>query len=341
MKSFAGSMLLASSLLFSGAVLAADATPDQVYQAAQAGNYRQAQEMMDQILRDHPNSAKAHFVQAELLGKQGKLQQAQVELNNALRLDPDQRFAKPGAVDELRTRISSGSSSNGASHASSAGTFGGIPWGMVLGIAALVIVVSLMLQARRRAAYAAANGNPYGNGGAAGGVTPYGGPPPMGPNGYGPQGGYGYPGAGGPGQAGGGLGSGIMGGLATGAAVGAGVVAGEALMNRVLHGGSSAAAGSAGDANATRDTATGATDSNYDMGGKDFGLRDANSWDDDGPTRKLQGNDDDGNGQTWNIDYPWKNNSDSSSDSGGGDSWDSGGGDSWDSGGGSSDDDWT
>lgn len=332
-KSFAGSLLLATCLLFSGSVLAADATPDQVYQAAQAGNFRQAQEMMDQILRDHPNSAKAHFVQAELLGKQGKLQQAQVELNNALRLDPDQRFAKPGAVDELRTRISSSNVSNGASHAG--GTFGGIPWGMVLGIAAVVIVVSLMLQARRRAAYAAANRNPYDYGGGTRGATPYGGPPPMGPNGYGPQGGYGYPGNAGPGQAAGGLGSGIMGGLATGAAVGAGVVAGEALMNRVLHGGSSGAAGSGvsgSDANATRDTSANATDASYDMGGKDFGLRDADSWDDADPTRKLKGNDDDGNGQTWNIDYPWNNSSDSSSDSGG---------DSWDSGGGSSDDDWT
>jgi len=326
-KSFAGSLLLAACMLFSGSVLAADATPDQVYQAAQAGNYRQAQEMMDQILRDHPNSAKAHFVQAELLAKQGKLPQAQAELNNALRLDPNQRFAKPGAVDELRTRISAASS--GVSHAG--GTFGGIPWGMVLGIAAVVIIASLVLQARRRAAYAAAGRGPYDYGGGMRGSTPYGGQPPMGPTQYGGQGSYGYPGGAGPGQAGGGLGSGIMGGLATGAAVGAGVVAGEALMNRVLHGGSS---GTAVDTGGARDTASAsnAADSSYDMGGKGFGLRDANSWDDDDPTRKLKGNDDDGNGQTWNIDYPWNNSSDSSGDSGGGDSWDSGGG---------SDDDWT
>ncbi|ALM82471.1 lipopolysaccharide assembly protein LapB [Bordetella sp. N] len=316
-KSLAGSLVLAACLLFSGSVLAADATPDQVYQAAQAGNLKQAQEMMDQILRDHPNSAKAHFVEAELLGKQGKLQQAQAELNTALRLDPNQRFAKPGAVDELRTLISSGS---GASHAR--GTFGGIPWGMVLGIAALVIVASLVLQARRRAAYAAANQQgPYDYGGGMR-ATPYGGPPPGGP-----QGGYGYPGGVAPGQSAGGLGSGIMGGLATGAAVGAGVVAGEALMNRVLHGGSAGAAGTGVDTGAAQNGG----DAGYDMGGKDFGLRDAGGWDDDDPTRKLKNNDS-GDGQTWNIDYPW-NNSDSSNDSGGGDSWDSGGG--------SSDDDWT
>ncbi|OZI34353.1 hypothetical protein CAL29_12565 [Bordetella genomosp. 10] len=320
-KSFAGSLLLAACLFASGSVLAAEATPDQVYQAAQAGNYRQAQEMMDQILRDHPNSAKAHFVEAELLGKQGKLQQAQAELNTALRLDPDQRFARPGSVDELRTLIASGS----AAHAR--GAAGGIPWGMMLGIAALVIVIALVMQARRRAAYAsAASGpGPYGYGGVTR-TTPYGGPPPAGP-----QGGYGYPGGypGGPapGQAGGGLGSGILGGLATGAAVGAGVAAGEALVNRVLHGGAPAT-GNAVDTGATRDASADSTEAGYDMGGKDFGLRDAGSWDDDDPTRKLKNNDD-GNGQTWNIDYPWSN-SDASGD--GGDSWDSGGG---------SDDDWT
>ncbi|MFC4276578.1 tetratricopeptide repeat protein [Achromobacter aloeverae] len=319
-RSIAGSFLLAACLLIGGNALAADATPDQVYQAAQAGNYRQAQEMMDQILRDHPNSAKAHFVEAELLGKQGKLQQAQEELSTALRLDPSQRFAKPGAVDELRSRIASGSASRAG------GASGGIPWGMVLGIAGLAIIVSLVLQARRRAAYAAAGPGPYGQGGGVRTSSPYGGPPPAGP-----QGGYGYPGGPGsaPGSVAGGAGSGILGGLATGAAVGAGMVAGEALMNRVLHGGATAS-GNVADGGVARDAgAHDATQAGYDMGGRDFGLRDADSWDDDDPTRKLK-NGDDGGGQTWNIDYPW-NNGDASGD----------GGDSWDGGGGGSDDDWT
>lgn len=321
-KSFAGSMLLAACLLFGGNALAADATPDQVYQAAQAGRYGEAQTMMDQILRDHPNSAKAHFVQAELLGKQGKLQQAQAELNTALRLDPSQNFARAGAVDELRTLIASGK----ASHAQ--GTFGGTPWGWVLGLAALLIVISLIMRARRRAVYSqGANGGPsgYGIGRPA---TPYGGPP------AGPQGGYGYPGGGAaPGQAsGGGMGSGILGGLATGAAVGAGVVAGEALMNRVLHGGS-AASGTAGnvvDPGVSQDaSAANSQEAGYDMGGNDFGLRDASSWDGDDGTRKVASNDD--NGNAWNVGNPW--NDDGSSGDGGG-SWDDG------SGGGGSDD-WT
>ena len=48
---------------------AADPSLNQVYQAAQSGNLGGALGMMDQVLRDHPNSAKAHFVEAELLAK--------------------------------------------------------------------------------------------------------------------------------------------------------------------------------------------------------------------------------------------------------------------------------
>ncbi len=334
-KSFAGSLLLASCLLFSGSVLAADATPDQVYQAAQAGNYRQAQQMMEQILRDHPNSAKAHFVEAEILAKQGQLQRAQDELNTALRLDPNQRFANPGAVDELRSLIASASRTPGRAPS------GGIPWGMVIGGAALVIGVLLAMRARQRAVYGSGGPGSYGYG-AGRGPAPYG-APPSGPSGGAPSGspqgggyGYGYPGAVPPGQAPGqaapGRGSGVLGSLATGAAVGAGVVAGEALMNRVLHGGASGTPGTVVDNDAARNAGdAGAAERNYDMGGKDFGLRDANSWDDDDPTRKLKDSDA-GDGQTWNVNYPWSD-SNSSNDDGG--SWDDGGG------GGGSDDDWT
>jgi hypothetical protein len=332
-KSIAGSIFLAMSLMFGTVAMAADATPDQVYQAAQAGNYRAARQMMDQILRDHPDSAKAHFVEAELLGKQGRLRQARQELDTALRLDPAQHFARPGAVDGLRTLIASGS----ASHAR--GTFSGIPWGLILAVAGLLAIVSLIMRARRRAAYAAGANAPYGSYGSYG---PYGrglsraAQPSYG---GGPQGGYGYPGGVGP--MGGGLGSGIMGGLATGAAVGAGVVAGEALMNRVLNGGPSNASGSAGnvvDQNAAPDAgAANQAETNYDMGGNDFGLRDAGSWDDgsgsgsswDDPDAARRLTRDDGgwtdSGQ-WDNGGSWDN----------GNSWDDG---SFDNGGGS--DDWT
>jgi predicted Zn-dependent protease len=49
--------------------MAQDATVDQVYSAAKAGQVDQALQLMQPVLKDHPNSAKAHFVEAELLAK--------------------------------------------------------------------------------------------------------------------------------------------------------------------------------------------------------------------------------------------------------------------------------
>jgi Flp pilus assembly protein TadD len=51
--------------------------------------------MMQQVLVAHPNSAKAHFVQAELSARQGNLARAQEELTTAEKLAPGLPFAKP------------------------------------------------------------------------------------------------------------------------------------------------------------------------------------------------------------------------------------------------------
>jgi len=75
----------------------------------------------------------------------------------------------------------------------------------------------------------------------------------------------------------GGMGSGIMGSLATGAAVGAGIVAGEALMHHFTDGHrSDSAAPLAADSNLNSVQPP----ASYDMGGSDFGVSDTSSWDD-------------------------------------------------------------
>src|SRR5436190_1777948 len=88
------------------AYAAQDISMHQVYMAAEAGKFDDAQAMMDKVLRDHPNSAKAHFVEAELLVRQGQNDRAQTELNTAERLAPGLPFAKPQAVRNLKARLS-------------------------------------------------------------------------------------------------------------------------------------------------------------------------------------------------------------------------------------------
>jgi uncharacterized protein len=246
--------------LAAGNAFAVEPTLHQVYQAAEAGNYAAAQAMMDQVLRVHPNSAKAHFVEAELLAKQRRLAQAQTELATAERLEPGLAFAKPGAIEELKALLSAPQNLGGAGvYRAPASTGSNFPWGIVLlgiGLIAFVLVVVRMM--RQRANYAGQSPMIPNYGG---GVVPG---QPYGPSPAGPMA-----------ATGGGMGSGIMGGLATGAAVGVGMVAGEALMHRVLDGQHTEGGALAAD--------TGSWDRaqpQSDMGGEDFGVADGGSWDD-------------------------------------------------------------
>jgi hypothetical protein len=257
--------LLSLTLCFTAPVFAeADATMHQVYLAVKSGKFDEAQSMMDKVLRDHPNSAKAHFVEAELLAKQGLLSNAGVELNTAERLQPGLPFIKPETLQNLKSRIAS--SSNGVMQPNTVRQ--GIPstvkdWMpsvfLILGIGLIILLVGFM--SRRNSRMISAN-NYTGN-------APGPGMPPVGASGAGSV--MGQP-------ATGGMGSGIMGNLATGAAMGAGVVAGEALMHRFLGGNNSE--------QSLQDTSSWNTSSNIseidDMGGTDFGIADPSSWDDDG-----------------------------------------------------------
>ena len=243
-----------------GPAFAADPTMHEVYQAAEAGDYKQAQAMMDQVLRDHPNSAKAHFVEAELLAKQGRLSDAQRELGTAERLDPSLGFAKPQAVQELKARLAP---AYAVRQPAAAAPAGGFRWGPLLLLVGIVALVVIAIRAFRSRPQYTPQGQPLpGYGGGAAAAQPYG------------MGGVG------PVQPSGGMGSGILGGLATGAAVGAGVVAGEALMHRVLDGGHRPDDGLSSLANAEIGSMPSMGEPQYDMGGDDFGVNDSSSWDD-------------------------------------------------------------
>jgi len=231
---------------------AADPTIDQVYRAAEVGNYQEAQGMMDQVLRDHPNSGKAHFVESQLLAKQGRFSGAKAELTTAETLAPGLPFAQPSAVQELKQHLASSDQNQPIqSQISKSGVV--FPWGMLLITIGFITIVFLIIRSISRN-----NGMPIQNyGGTPGAMQPYG--------------------AGGAGPiptTGGGIGSGILGGLATGAAVGAGVVAGETLMDHFID-------GSRSRENLDRpENDSNISPSQYDMGGNDFGMSDSSSWDD-------------------------------------------------------------
>jgi clan AA aspartic protease (TIGR02281 family) len=110
---------VAMALAFAGflpSVWAADALPtiDQIYLAEQAGRTDEAQRMISQVLAARPNSAKAHYVQAEVYARAGKMALARNELAKAEQLEPSMSFAKPRAIAELRAQLASRSSQGSA-----------------------------------------------------------------------------------------------------------------------------------------------------------------------------------------------------------------------------------
>jgi hypothetical protein len=228
--------------------------------------------MMNQVLRDHPNSAKAHYAEAEILAKQGRAGEARSELDRAEQLAPGLPFASQASVQELRRVIASEgarrpSIATGVPATIATSTQGSsFPWGLL--VVALVIggIIYAIIRARRNSAVvpsgAGAAGPSYG-------AQPSYGAPPMAPMG------------------GGGIGSGIVGGLVTGAAVGAGMVAGEALAHDLMgrHG--------SGQDVATSDRPNPVADD--DLGGQDFGMKDDASWDDGGGNFGMGG----GGGDDW------------------------------------------
>ena len=280
-----------ASFLSSGFVIAqAEPTMKEVYATAQAGKLEQAQGMIQQVLISHPKSAKPLFVQSELFARQGKLVQARESFASAEKLAPGLPFAKTESVQALRAQLTAKSTSpvtrnvapaQYATPATAPSSPSSTSWGLPLLLAGCVIIAGYFMFRRKTSqpfpqqpiyqnqggmngpqSFGMAGGNNAGLGG-------------MMPPSYGQQPGYVQPGYAQP-AAGSGLGGRIMGGVATGLAVGAGVIAAEAI-GRNLMGNHNQSPPPVNNLN-NNDSQPIAT--NTDMGGQDFGLNDTSTWDD-------------------------------------------------------------
>ena len=291
----AAKWLLVATLMGAGLVMAqAEPTLNEVYATAHAGKLDQAQVMIQQVLVGHPKSAKAHFVRAELYARQGDLDHARESLATADKLSPGLSFTKPEAVQALRTQLAGRNAPRPAnvsvpSNATAAADAGqtrpvqssspqpaSSSWGLPLLLAGCAILAGYFIFRRRvpaPAPQAAGYGLQQGglNGPQAFGMGGGGGTVPAG---YPPAGGYPQP-------ASSGLGGRIMGGVATGLAVGAGVMAAEAIGRNLMGHNNNADAGQLNNGAHNNDYQP-VGNNNPDMGGDDFGVNDGGSWDSGG-----------------------------------------------------------
>jgi len=268
-------------MMVSAPAMAAEPSVREVYAAARAGQVDKAVTMMDEVLKAHPNSAKAHYVQAELMAKQGRTADARTQLATAEKLAPGLPGIQPQSVTALKAQLNGGAEGNKAAGNGAVTTTEaprparsrGISWVGIVLIGALVFGVLAFFRRRNRQAEVY-NNSPMGYGSQSG---PGFGGPGYGAPGYGNQGfgqgfGGGYP------PQGGGMGSSILGGLATGAAAGAGFAAGEKIIDGMFGDHKDEQRKPLREDNSGWDSGN----SNQDMGGNDFGISDDSSWDSSG-----------------------------------------------------------
>jgi hypothetical protein len=273
-------LLLATFLSAGLAMAQQEPTMKEIYTTAQAGKLDQAQVMVQQVLVAHPKSAKAYFVQSELFARQGNLPKAREALSQAQSLAPGLPFAKPEAVSALQAQLAAKPvaaplvKQSVAPYSAAPASPSSGSWLLPAVLAAGVIAAAYFIF-RRKPAQSLDQGNAYSSGLNGPQSFGNGAMQPSMQGGYGQQPMYGQPGYGQP--AGSGLGGRIMGGVATGLAVGAGVVAAEAIGRNLM--GNHESGGSRAVDNGNSFEPIG--NSNSDMGGSNFGISDT-GWDDAG-----------------------------------------------------------
>jgi len=242
--------VFASTVLLTSNLALAEATLPQVSQAIQSGQLAKADAMMKEVLQNHPNSAKAHYIAAELYIREGKLDAARNAFAQAENLAPGLPFAQAESVQRLQAELHTGTMPAQANTGVSSIFGSPIFWILIA-----VLVGGVILFLRKRPQPVQVYNAPTASG-------PYPGAPGA-PGNYPPS----YSGA--PAA---GAGSGLMGSLATGAALGAGMVAGQALASHLMGGGNQANPGNVNnDFNQVGGPAADAPN---------FGVRDGSSWDD-------------------------------------------------------------
>jgi hypothetical protein len=96
--------LLAILLLVAGTAFA-EASFDQIESLIEQKNYAAAEQGLEGIIKNHPNSAKAYYAMAQAQAGLGHLEKARYALDKATGLDPELKFASAGNVSSLREAI--------------------------------------------------------------------------------------------------------------------------------------------------------------------------------------------------------------------------------------------
>lgn len=84
---------VAAALALSVTLALALPTPKDIEAAVAAGQYAQAETMLREVLKDKPQSAKAHYELGQVLAHEQRYKEAQTQLQKAKDIDPSLKFA--------------------------------------------------------------------------------------------------------------------------------------------------------------------------------------------------------------------------------------------------------
>ncbi|OAJ55201.1 tetratricopeptide repeat protein [Paraburkholderia ginsengiterrae] len=103
MKKFLSAVF--ASLLFVSAAAFAVPTVQQIESAMAQGNWQQADAGLSEVLQAHPNNARAHYLYAQVLNREGRYGDALAQVQQAKTLDPQIRFTDPTRFAQTEARI--------------------------------------------------------------------------------------------------------------------------------------------------------------------------------------------------------------------------------------------
>lgn len=94
----------ASLMLISTAAFAVP-TAQQIESAMSQGNWQQADAGLTEVLQAHPDNARAHYLYAQVLDREGRAGDALAQIQQAKTLDPQIRFTDPTRFAQTEARI--------------------------------------------------------------------------------------------------------------------------------------------------------------------------------------------------------------------------------------------
>ncbi|WP_213780840.1 tetratricopeptide repeat protein [Caballeronia sp. dw_276] len=100
-------MAVAASLMLVSAAAFAVPSAGQIEQSMTQGNWSQAESQLNEVIQAHPNNAKAHYLYAQVLDREGRSADALAQIQQAKTLDPAIKFTDPSRFNATEARIRS------------------------------------------------------------------------------------------------------------------------------------------------------------------------------------------------------------------------------------------